>query len=432
MAGEGQWLLSAAGAWTAEDDKAWKRQQHRENMVHFRLKKKAAQAQLRARHRELERQLQAHLAVQRSAQARASAVRSPSATRSALAATASSARPADVLEVQSALRELVLEREDLRRENVALRDRIDRHAKLYGLMGNEAQALAPPPAPPAVSDAGSSTSRTSDVEGSGSDSSASRASSASLNTDEGWRVHWEDDAAPSFHYQPLTKAQCDAIKLRYDVRFAARPVGVHVGSMLGWRVERAPLVRDPELQHAQVARVWYTKRVRTAPGGAMAAMERLAGDSWPTLVTPELWAKIHTYSVVSQVLQVVDADTVVLARDIPDAPRSRRVRYLNLVQRWREVTRFGRQALRFAMVVADSPANARAREAEARDDVYWVRFGGATMSLEAVDESHFDVVYDHCACVLSEQHAEQQLVDWGCIAARWEQLVLPSRLLAGP
>lgn len=428
MTSESHWLLSAAGKWTEEDEKQWKRQQHRENMVHFRKKKKAQQAQLRALHRQLEQQLQQHLNGQRRALARASPVRQP-----------------NVDDMQNALQRLVLEREDLRTENLALREQIVRHERVYDLIGQEGASLAPGSDAGARKKAGSSDDR----DGSNSDSSASASSYASsspalgpssssgvlvdpsIGGYGGRRVFFES-GAPSFHYQPFSKQQCDAIKLQYDVRFAARPIGEDVGTMLGWKVERAPLVRKPEMKNAIIARVWYTKRIRCSPGGVRAAVDNLAAASWPTLIEPALWSKIHTYSVESQVLQVMDPDTYILARNIPGPGAGPRfIRYLNLVQRGTEVNAFNQRVLTYNMVVATSPENSRSQAAEQDEGILWAPFGGAMMQLVEVDDEHFDVVYDHIACCLSEKHAQQQLVDWGSIAVRWEQLVLPSRMLCG-
>lgn len=451
--GESHWLLSAAGKWTEEDEKQWKRQQHRENMVHFRRKKKAQQAQLRAQHRQLELQLQQHLAGQRRALARASGT-----ARGGGGSHGSRAEAVD--ELQGALQGLVLEREDLRRENLALRERVAHHERMHALITHEAHTIATGADAASLTTGSaknsSSTRRTNsadDRDGSNSDSSASAASSYSsslassspslgpnrvaspsnldptLAAQGGYRVFF-DSGAPSFHYHPLSKQQCDAIKLQYDVLFSARPIGEEVGAMLGWRIERAPLVRKPELDNTLLARVWYTKRIRCAPGSVRPAVDKLALDTWPTLVEPALWSKIHTYTVTSQLVQVVDKDTYVMVRNVPDpATGVKHVRYLNLVQRSTETNAFNQRVISYSMVVATSPANSRSQDAEREDGIMWVRFGGATMSLVEVDHETFDVVYDHCSCCLSERHAQQQLVDWGTIAVRWEQLVLPSRLL---
>jgi len=202
-----------------------------------------------------------------------------------------------------------------------------------------------------------------------------------------------------------------------------------VGSMFGWQVQRAPLVPHPTLK-VLVARVRYTRRIRCAGGSANSTMEKLDADSWPVLTTPELWRQIHSETVTSQVLQVVDEDTLVLARNTPERALGVNVRYLNLVSRRRAQHADGRRSISYAMVVVTSEANKRSHEAEPEcRDVHWVNDGGAYMTLSQIDEDLLEVVYDHCSGCMDEQHARRCLVDWGHIVIRWEQLVTPAKML---
>ncbi|RLN91252.1 hypothetical protein BBJ28_00002684 [Nothophytophthora sp. Chile5] len=413
LASESHWLLSTAGKWTEEDEKEWKRQQHRENMVYFRLKKKEQQAELRGQHRQLEIRLQQHLAMQRRAASRPAWDRQQPPTRHE--------------KQHVAVRDLVVEREALATENAALRQQIEKHEKLQSFVYEASDGLEHP-RHERISDPPSR-------EGSSSDSSTSAASivsasssSRSIQQQCGWRVHFPG-GEPSFHFHPFSKQQLDAVRQSYEAKFAVLPPMEVMGNMLGWQVERAPLVRHPTT-NALVARVRYTRRIRCAGGSAKATMSQLDADSWPTLTTPELWGRIHSNSVTSQTLQVVDEDMHVLVRNIPERSLGLHVRYLNLVSRQRTQDRDGKRSISYAMVIANSTANTRSREAEPpRRDVHWVSEGGAFMTLSQVDDTTLEVLYDHYAGCLSEQHAQLCLVEWGHIAVRWEQLVTPSRLL---
>lgn len=115
LASESHWLLSTAGKWTEEDEKEWKRQQHRENMVFFRRKKKEQQAELRTQHQQLEQRLQQHLAMQRRAASRASQNHRYGTSRD---------------KKHAAVCHLIAETEALKIENVALRDQINKHKTL--------------------------------------------------------------------------------------------------------------------------------------------------------------------------------------------------------------------------------------------------------------------------------------------------------------
>lgn len=412
LASESHWLLSTAGKWTEEDEKEWKRQQHRENMVFFRRKKKEQQAELRSQHQQLELRLQQHLAMQRRAASRASTSRHEITNTS---------------QKQGVLRDLVAEREALKTENAALRDEIDKHEKLRDFVRESSEGLR--------SHAQQRVSSASSQEGSNSDSSTSTCSSSSSSSvaefmmqHRGWRVQFPG-GEPSFHFHPFTKPQLDAIRQGYDSRFAVNPHTEEVGSLFGWQVKRAPLVQHPTL-NVLVSRVRYSRRIHCAGGSAQATMKQLDSDSWTVLTTPELWARIHNNSMTSQVLQVLDEDTHVLVRNTFERSMRTNVRYLNLVSRRRTQHDDGRRSITYAMVVVTSDANRRSQEAEPHRDVYWVNEGGAYMTLSQIDDTTLEVVYDHCSGCMSEQHAQFCLIEWGHIVVRWEQLVTPSRLLA--
>ncbi|KAE8897409.1 hypothetical protein PF005_g25370 [Phytophthora fragariae] len=416
LASESHWLLSTAGKWTKEDEKEWKRQQHRENMVFFRRKKKEQQAELRTQHQQLEQRLQQHLAMQRRAASRASQ---------------SHRHPTSRDKTHAAVCHLVAETEALKIENVALRDQIDKHKTLQGSVAQAGDGLESDVTEP-TSSVASRDHSSSDSSSSGgslsSDSSSSSSLSHLVSLQRGWRVHFAG-GEPSFHFYPFAKEQLDAIREDYDAKFAVLPSLVNVGSMLGWEVERAPLFQHPALK-VLVARVRYTKRIHCAGGSAHATMDKLDAESWPVLTTSELWQRIHNSSVTSQVLQAVDEDTFVLVRNAPERSLDVTIRYLNLVSRRRVQCPDGRRSIIYSMVVVTSAANQRSREAEPeRHDEHWINEGGAYMTLSQIDHDTLEVVYDHISGCMSEQHARHCLVDWGHIVIRWEQLVTPSRVL---
>ncbi|GMF65386.1 unnamed protein product [Phytophthora lilii] len=406
------WLLSTAGKWTEEDKKEWKRQQHRENMVFFRRKKKEQQAELRTQHQQLEQRLQQHLAMQRRAAARASQSRRYVSSRD---------------EKHAAVVHLIAETEALKTENVALREQINKHQILRDSVVEAGDGLESDATEPTSSDGSSSDSSLSGGSLS-SGSSAGPALSRLISLQRGWRVHFSN-GEPSFHFHPFSKEQLDAFRAGYDAKFAVVPPMQSVGTMLGWEVERAPLVPHPTL-NVLISRVRYTRRIHCAGGSAHATMDKLDSESWPVLTTPDLWQCIHSSPVTSRVLQMVDEDTYVLVRSTPEPSLGVNVRYLNLVSRRRVQQADGRRLISHAIVVVTSDANKRSREAEPeRRDVHWVNEGGAFMSLRQIDDDTLEVVYDHCSGCMNEQHALYCLVDWGHIVIRWEQLVTPSMAL---
>ncbi|KAL3667845.1 hypothetical protein V7S43_007395 [Phytophthora oleae] len=412
LASESHWLLSTAGKWTEEDEKEWKRQQHRENMVFFRRKKKEQQAELRTQHQQLEQRLQQHLAMQRRAVSRATRIHH---------------RPSTTEQKHAAVVHLIAETEALKLENTALMKRINRHKSLRTSVVGAGDGLE--------SNATEPTSSVSSRDGSNSDSSLSGTSLSSgssssrlMSLERGWRVHFSG-GEPSFHFHPFSKEQLDAIREGYDATFTAFPCMETVGNMFGWEVERAPLVRHSSLP-VLISRVRYSRRIHCAGRSMHTTMDKLDVDSWPVLTTPELWERIHGTSVTSQVLQAVDEDTFVIVRNTPDRSLGVNFRYLNLVSRRRIQLEDGRRSIKYALVVVTSDANKRSREAEPEPNVHWINEGGAYMTLTEIDSDTLEVVYDHCSGCMSEEHAQYCLVDWGHIVIRWEQLVTPSRTLA--
>ncbi|RLN61835.1 hypothetical protein BBJ29_003859 [Phytophthora kernoviae] len=156
-------VLGEAPGWMEEDAKKWKKEQHRTNMIAFRLKKKQKEQKLRDEHRRLEGEMkQLTTSVQDSA-----AKREVSGDEG----------------VKSALQELVVERDALSKQNLALREEIIRHQELHkALVQTEGETEAPTMLP--------------------------------KDDKDGWRVQFPT-GVPSFHFHPWT--------------------------FLGWNVYRSPL-----------------------------------------------------------------------------------------------------------------------------------------------------------------------------------------------
>lgn len=418
---EAHWILSAAGRWTEEDDKEWKREQHRENMVSFRLKKKEQRSQLKTQHRVLETQLKQKLTIQRAAAARgarlAAATYSASHHRSIMTSSPILDKTFTMHPMQQALTDLVSEKEALRGENAALEKQITEHMKLQKMIQKEGELLS--------SDDEMDqqvTHAASPVQHgllSSSPSLFSPAHKGSFVTIEG--------GGPAFFYEPLSAQDCEVTMRRYRQRFDYTPPRYVAGNMFGWQIERT--LSQDVATGALFSRVWYTKRITCPHGNAAALLEKIEHDSWGILVQPELYAKIHRQDLKSKTLQVLNDDAYVMARSTFNTQYNMHIRYLNLVARAEAVTATGQRALNQYLLIPDSSANRLARDADPHADVKWVLDGGAFMSFIQVDDATVDVVYDHFACCASAQQADFFMIDWGNIVIRWEQLVHPARML---
>lgn len=424
---EAHWILSAAGKWTEEDEKEWKREQHRENMVSFRLKKKEQRSQLKAQHRALETQLKQKLTIQRAAAARGA--RLAAATYSANHRSIMTSSP--VLDktfmmhpLQQALTDLVTEKEALRGENSALEKQITEHMKLQKMIQKESELLSSDDEMEQRQHFSEALQAASPVQQ--HDLNFSSSPSLFSTTNKGSFVTIED-GGPSFYYEPLSAQDCEATMRRYSQRFDTTPPRFVAGNMFGWQIERS-LTQDAATG-ALFSRVWYTKRIQCPRGNAAALLEKIERDSWNILIQPELYAKIHRADLKSKTLQSLSDDTYVMVRNTFNPQYNLHIRYLNLVVRAEAVTAAGHRALNQYLLIPDSSANRLARDADPHANVKWVLDGGAFMSFVQVDNATVDVVYDHFAFCASAQQADFLMIDWGNIVIRWEQLVHPARML---
>ncbi|KAG7375807.1 hypothetical protein PHYPSEUDO_015197 [Phytophthora pseudosyringae] len=385
--GQRQWKLADDVSTTAEDKKQRKQRLHREEMVHFRLRKKLQDTALRAQHAQLERAMQRSLD-----QWKLEASNGPRTLPGQEGANS---------KLQIQLRELVGQTEALRVENATLREVVASHNDLQQVVYSEGARL---------------------VQGNGG---------ASVVDRTGWRVHFVN-GEPSFHFHPFSTEEGDAIVQRYDQKMSVEGSGkfMEVGTLLGWKVERMPLARHGTGKWMET-RVRFSKQIHCASGAADATMWKLEAESWPVLTTPELCPRVHRENCTVLKLQELDEDTVVMVTDAPRFSRGMHLRHLTMMRRRRRTDEEGRRTITYVMVIPDSKANKRSREAEqSRGNVLWVCEGAAYMTLSQVDDSTLEVAYDNCSGCKDELHAQHLLMEWGHEALRWEQLVTPLRLLA--
>lgn len=422
LGAEAHWILSAAGKWTDEDEKEWKREQHRENMVSFRLKKKEQRTQLKTQHRALEAQLKQKLAIQRAAAARGA--RLASATWSATHRSVMNSSP--VLDksfvmrpLHQALADLVAEKEALRHENSAIASRIHEHMKLQKMIQKEGELLS--------SDDETELRRAGEATASPQQTPDSADAETTVFASAKGSFVSVDGGGPTFFYEPVTAQDVAATMRKYDERFRTTPPRFVAGSMFGWHIERS--LSQHEATGATFSRAWYTKRIHCPRGNALALARKIERDSWSVLVDPVLYAKIHRQPLVSRTLQRLSDGGLVVVRDSFDPRCQMHFRYLNLVARAEEVKATGQRQLNQYLYITDSSANRLARDADPRADVKWIVDGGAFMSFVVVDDETIDVVYDHYTYCASVQQADYFLIEWGNIVVRWEEIVHPARLL---
>ncbi|RLN89322.1 hypothetical protein BBJ28_00016357 [Nothophytophthora sp. Chile5] len=394
--GASDWAASTTKKWSKEVQQAWKRQQRCESMARFRVQKKHELAQMHAERDRLELQVQQH--------------------RTQLHYTATTSGESG--SIYEALSQRVLESEALRSQNLALYQRVWEYKRLQSLM-LEASLDFGPELKQSQTNLREETKRL-------------QCAPHPLwphRSPSGWRVDFPN-GEPPFQFYPFSREEFDAVLKECDDRFGVDPPYMEVvGGLFNWTVHHAPLTYDAKTK-SLVAHARFTRRVRLPFDDAVELMIKEDMNALPLLVTPESFGYVQRGHVSSQVLQALDEDAHVLVRNIPGKMH---LRYINVARRLPGKETDGKRTFTYALVIADTEANARSRAAEpSQQGVQWVNEGGNYVKFTEVDETTIDIVTDHWASCLSEQHAQHLFIHWAQIPVHWEQMVTPDNVDAGP
>ncbi|KAG3209869.1 hypothetical protein PC129_g19127 [Phytophthora cactorum] len=260
-----------------EDPKARKKARHRQEMVEFRINKKEKQKRLVAEHHRLEREMKTLVETVRTAAACCSGE-----------------------SVTAMLQELVVEREALRNQNMALREEITRYEK-FTIAALEA-----------------------------SQDPMEREQSNLLPRDEaGWRVGEGDT---SFYFHPFTRDEVDAEMRRFESELVSGMSSLSLaGTFFGWKVYHAPWVASEVDSTRLVARTRVTKCLRCSLDVHTQMSYTKQKDLSPMIVTL-IGCGLHQRGKAdTHVLQEFDQDALVFAHDIPGPEKH--PRYLFQVRR---------------------------------------------------------------------------------------------------
>ncbi|KAG7397085.1 hypothetical protein PHYBOEH_001299 [Phytophthora boehmeriae] len=346
-------------------------------MVKFRLKKKEEKQRLYDERRRLERQLQQII------KAMQNDFDQPTKHHGGRTVTA--------------MQELILEQEALLANNQALRMAVADYEKFKEVVLNEQQiALAE------------------------DDSTV-----FPLDKQPGWRVHFSDDE-PSFFFHPLSRAELDAAPNPWNPTVNFPRPEVFAARLFGWEVYRNPLTKGIAQDTPTLLRVRFSKRLRCPLDAAGIVSRVQERELCPMLVTPIGWGTEHRRKVSMQMLQELDADTRVLVHNIPGKPS---VRYLYVARRAQWKLPGDRRKMGFSMVIVDSDANRRSRDAESTKDVDWITEGGGYFTLTEIDENTTEVTCEQWVGCESTLHAEYVMIQWTQFTVQWEQAVMSSNLL---
>ncbi|KAG7382059.1 hypothetical protein PHYPSEUDO_005325 [Phytophthora pseudosyringae] len=358
-----------------------KLQKHRANMVEFRLKKKVEHSALQTEHRHLERVMAKYTNVMKNE------------------VSLDKAHERGAIQATQEVCELIVEKEALRRQNVALCNEIERHqAFREALMGPypTTQENDVPVLP--VSD-----------------------------DDKGWWVRFSH-MSPSFYFHPFSPDEVTATTNPFDASFIANlPAASQAGPFLGWSISRHLSYCDDSDRRSLISRVRVTKRVQCSLDRAVTEAVKREEDLRPLLMTPDDWNFTKRGEAAVQVLQEIDSHTRVMAHDIPGLTN---VRYVFLARTGQWELHGNKRKMGFSMTIVDSAANKLSRDAEMpQEDVEWITQGWAYFTLTEVDSGAVDVDYEHCVGCTSESQDEVLMAQGVQVLVRWEQIAVPSNLV---
>ncbi|KAL4174428.1 hypothetical protein KRP22_006366 [Phytophthora ramorum] len=318
-----------------------------------------------------------------------------------------------VPQVQRELQRLVLEREDLREESVALRHEITQRLKFRRVVQSATNKLA--------------------VENFSPDGSEQENDVTVRYIDSTWQpvqeqagrwVHFSN-GKPSFFFFPFSRHDIDTVLRLHDSKAStASEKLILFGKFLGWSVHHGTLLQDKNWHLDR-----FSKRVERSFDSLLNGMYRNDGTCiWPIMPTArdfEVTAEIDI-----QTTQKLDDSSSVIMRSYSG---DFHFRYMGVIHRAQiQLLDDGKRVLKFYYVVGDSEANARSRAADttSQDDVCWITDErGFSLTLAEVDGASVDVSFDSLACLDNGLSAFTHFIMLGHMATRWEQLVMSSNLL---
>jgi hypothetical protein len=410
------WILDANN----KDALQFKREYHRDHMVAFRQRKKQSLADMKKLHKQLEAQLAQRLAVRR-----AIILSGCPLGLATLDTTMGSNQDDELLSpaerlvrFQQIYCSLVDEAELRRAQTAILRDELERFVKLKLLLHLELGLLH------VADDAEPHTVNASDEL-------------------RGFFVYFEPQEPP-FYFEPFAQRECDdatregyrKVRVLQDA-FNRGELGMREVMCLGWRAQRAleRTVLDNGEPGPFISRVRFMRQVQAPAGQAVATLRGLADFAFECLNSTDKYARIQRTKFVSHSLQTLGADTEISLRNAPDPSGSTSVRYLHQLTRVNDtyVAESGLTCERSTvlMLALDSPRHKMLRETVLpRDDIFWITEGTAFVSFVQLDEDTVEIDYGNVCTCISEEQAQYFMIELGAQLLRWENLVMPPRLLS--
>ncbi|GLE04133.1 hypothetical protein PINS_up013044 [Pythium insidiosum] len=308
------------------------------------------------------------------------------------------------------LQRLVRVDDSLRRERVALEDRLSKHGRFQRLIAREVDHVPP--------------------------GAASRESGERLQMNGRW-FQFADDELP-FYYKPQTDDEClehvmrSLEGLRHMLhRFAQYPSRVTTTECLGWTTEHSLDREDPS---RPVLRYRFTRRARCLH----TSIFELQAQAWRLLTDASAVQRMYTTRVVSTLLQTLTDGSVVHLRNVPTKENRTHLRHVTLTKRLTcgEYLRGGQRAAAVLTVVMDSDCCRQLSSASAggitAGEVLLKDGGWSIRFIDGVDAADPSAVLVDCTgfqqCA-DAAHAQHVLMEVCAALLRLEHMILAPQLL---
>ncbi|GLE09317.1 hypothetical protein PINS_up020926 [Pythium insidiosum] len=334
------------------------------------------------------------------------------------------------------LADMVYIRQNLLRERRALETALQEHRKFNKILAQAAAEMSPSTSDPFMSEPscpmrGSATQHPDPLA-----PSTSSTSSTPSPVDGGHWVQYLEDEPPFFYVpEPLEVIDahvrdCFQRVRRLQAGFTLKQfVPVTEAHCLGWCAQRSLALNE---QNQSIVRVRFTKRIPRS----RATLDEIQHASWRVLSCGKLNARLYSARVVAKVVQRVNADTFIYARNSPNKDGCMNVRYFSLHSQMEYRTDANERATMTLMLLLDKePVMVDGAPDKKPPPVIWLKEGTSFVSFTEKtrqpdeEEDAVEIEYGSSIHCMNEEHAQYLMVEIVSMLMRWEHLVIPPRLL---
>lgn len=266
---------------------------------------------------------------------------------------------------------------------------------------------------------------------------------------KGYWVYFSGDEEP-IYYEPLTVQSCEAsmqvvyrrmIDLYQD--FSLERIAIQERQCFGWKVQRPMQFMSTE-EDRRLLRFQFSKTIRCVDD----SMDAIVNRTWEAFHNPALFAKIYSTVVVTRVVQRVDDNMTVLIQNAPNPSGLTNVRYFNILARMQGLNEKRERVVALVKTIVNPTSINTTSRSETSvgdgqqpvssstwtqpNDIEWMKQGFSFLLLteahadastgERLIKMHYGTHYE---CI-SEEQAQYLMIEVLGLAARWEQLVLPT------